>query len=228
VEFNARAVICATGGLTYRVATAQGIETTNPLNDNHVLFDALAGLGLPQLHEEHFQFQPFGVVDFGVSEPGRCVPESIVGQGVRIVDRHGNDVCDVRSDRLAVTEAILAAVRRGDAIAADNGRSGVRLTLSDVAPEVLAAQFPKVHALLRSRDRVGDDVLVYPFLHYQLGGFAIAPDCSTKVPGLFLAGEMTGGLHGRNRLMGNGITDALVHGRVAALAALEHLRVSRG
>ena len=43
--------------------------------------------------------------------------------------------------------------------------------------------------------------------------------CETPMPGLFLAGEMAGGLHGRNRLMGNGITDSLVHGRMAGRAA---------
>jgi len=67
-------------------------------------------------------------------------------------------------------------------------------------------------------------VLVRPFLHYQLGGFRTGLDGATTIPGLFLAGEMTGGLHGRNRLMGNGITDSLVRGRISGHAAVSFVR----
>ncbi len=60
---------------------------------------------------------------------------------------------------------------------------------------------------------------MWPYLHYQTGGFVTDSDGATPIPGLYLAGEMVGGLHGRNRLMGNGITDSLVHGRIVGQAA---------
>lgn len=75
-------------------------------------------------------------------------------------------------------------------------------------------------------DMTRSPILVYPTLHYQNGGVAIQPDGSTGVPGLYVAGEAAGGIHGRNRLMGNSLLDICVFGRRAGIAAsawaLEH------
>jgi succinate dehydrogenase/fumarate reductase flavoprotein subunit len=69
-------------------------------------------------------------------------------------------------------------------------------------------------------DRLGIDIsrapmLVYPTLHYQNGGLKDSAECETVVPGLYVAGEVTGGLHGENRLMGNSLMDIVVFGRIA-------------
>ena len=64
-----------------------------------------------------------------------------------------------------------------------------------------------------------EPILVYPTLHYQNGGVAIRPDGSTQVPGLYVAGEAAGGIHGRNRLMGNSLLDICVFGRRAGMSA---------
>jgi succinate dehydrogenase/fumarate reductase flavoprotein subunit len=68
-------------------------------------------------------------------------------------------------------------------------------------------------------DMTREPILVYPTLHYQNGGVAIQPDASTSIPGLFVAGEAAGGIHGRNRLMGNSLLDVCVFGRRAGVAA---------
>ncbi|HMD89033.1 MAG TPA: FAD-binding protein [Anaerolineaceae bacterium] len=68
-------------------------------------------------------------------------------------------------------------------------------------------------------DMAKEPILVYPTLHYQNGGARINVDCSTGVPGLFMAGEVSGGVHGRNRLMGNSLLDVCVFGRRAGRAA---------
>jgi succinate dehydrogenase / fumarate reductase flavoprotein subunit/L-aspartate oxidase len=60
-----------------------------------------------------------------------------------------------------------------------------------------------------------EPMLVYPTLHYQNGGLKIDVECRTSVPGLYAAGEVTGGIHGENRLMGNSLLDVLVFGRIA-------------
>jgi aspartate oxidase len=216
---RARAVVAATGGVTYRRAHRRHEATTNPQNDNHVLYDALCDLGLERVHEDFFQYQPFGIVSFDGGSVGRCVPESIVNYPVRLLDRHGETVCDLSRDRLEVGDAMRDAMERGDAYSAADGGLGLVLTLSGVDPDELRAHFPKLAAHLDRNGALGADVLVRPFLHYQLGGFRAMLDGRTRVPGLFLAGEMTGGLHGRNRLMGNGITESLVRGRMAGAAA---------
>lgn len=68
-------------------------------------------------------------------------------------------------------------------------------------------------------DITREPILVYPTLHYQNGGLAARPDGSTGIPGLYVGGEVMGGVHGRNRLMGNSLLDVNVFGRRAGRAA---------
>jgi len=71
-------------------------------------------------------------------------------------------------------------------------------------------------------DITQDPILVYPTLHYQNGGIEINDHCETKVNGLFVAGEAAGGIHGRNRLMGNSQLDLIVFGRRAGIYAAQY------
>lgn len=219
--WRARAVVCCTGGITWREAQRRGLPTTNPANDNHVLFDRLAAGGLRLEHADFYQYQPYGLAESGREPVGRCVPESIVNFRVRLLDRDGGEVGAIGQDRYALTQRMFAAAEEGRAVRLAGGAPGLWLTLGDVDPDVLRRHFPKLVQYLERHDSLGKDVLVFPFLHYYLGGFHVGARCQSERPGLFLAGEMVGGLHGRNRLMGNGITDSLVHGRLAGRAARE-------
>ncbi len=67
-------------------------------------------------------------------------------------------------------------------------------------------------------------MLIYPSLHYQNGGVEINERCETNIPGLYVAGEASGGLHGRNRLMGNSVLDYNVFGRRAGRYASEYAK----
>jgi succinate dehydrogenase / fumarate reductase flavoprotein subunit/L-aspartate oxidase len=222
-ELRTACVVCCTGGVTWREAQRRKHPTTNPVNENHLLFDQLSSLGLRQVHADFFQFQPFGIVDTAGSDLGRCVPESIVNFGVQILDREQRPIGDIRQDRYALTQCMFEMAKAGRAVDTEHG-PGLWLTLSAVPEPTLASVFPKVHQYLERHGGFGQDLLIYPFLHYHLGGLRIDPHCQSDIPGLFLAGEITGGLHGRNRLMGNGITDSLVHGRLAGLAAAQYVR----
>lgn len=218
VTLSARVVICCSGGITYRHARHSATATTNPSNDNHVLFDRLVSLGLPLVHGDYFQYQPFGIVVTHGDDPGRAVPESITNTGVRLLDRAGADIGSIRQDRLSLTQLMFKLAEDGRAERVD-GQPGFWLTLSEADPDMIAARFPKVHLFLERHQLFGQNVLVYPFLHYYLGGLKMNARCETSIPGLYVAGEMAGGIHGRNRLMGNGITDSLVHGGIAGRAA---------
>ena len=83
----------------------------------------------------------------------------------------------------------------------------------------------RIPAMLRMYLNYGIDmrkvpILVYPTLHYQNGGLEIGGDGFTKaIPNLLVAGEAVGGIHGRNRLMGNSLLDIIVFGRNAGKAA---------
>ena len=78
----------------------------------------------------------------------------------------------------------------------------------------------RIPAMMRMFGKYGIDIrkepiLVYPTLHYQNGGIDITADCQSGVENLFVAGEAVGGIHGRNRLMGNSLLDIIVFGRNA-------------
>jgi succinate dehydrogenase/fumarate reductase flavoprotein subunit len=67
-------------------------------------------------------------------------------------------------------------------------------------------------------------MLVYPTLHYQNGGLVIGVNGETSIPGLFAAGEVSGGVHGKNRLMGNSLLDVIVFGRRAGRGSASCIR----
>ena len=70
-------------------------------------------------------------------------------------------------------------------------------------------------------DITKERVLVYPVLHYRNGGLVIDETGATSVDGIYAAGEITGGVHGTNRLMGNSLLDTVVFGRIAGVSAAE-------
>jgi succinate dehydrogenase/fumarate reductase flavoprotein subunit len=216
------AVVVSTGGRSHAVATARGERSTNPANGNAAMASVIRDLGVEEAPGDYFQYQPFGVVE----APGpfaRCVPESVVTFEPRLLDHNGDDVGGVGEDRLDLTARMFAVAEAGNAVDTGHGR-GLWLALDRPGAESLLAAFPKLARTLQ-RHRLVDGllgqgrVLVWPYLHYQTGGFVTDADGATPIPGLYLAGEMVGGLHGRNRLMGNGITDSLVHGRIVGRAA---------
>ena len=84
----------------------------------------------------------------------------------------------------------------------------------------------RIPAMMRMFGKYGIDIrkepiLIYPTLHYQNGGLEIKADNETCVPGLYVAGEAVGGIHGRNRLMGNSLLDIIVFGRSAGKNAAD-------
>ena len=80
----------------------------------------------------------------------------------------------------------------------------------------------RLPAMIHMYEKFGIDIrkqpiLVYPTLHYQNGGICIGAKSETKIPGLYAAGEDVGGIHGKNRLMGNSLLDIIVFGRIAGI-----------
>lgn len=217
--YRAPAVIVATGGCSYQHAARVGLETSNPTNDNASMHDLLRGLGLVEREADEFQFHPYGLVGESGDATGKCVPESIVSMGAYVADSLGTPLVEFGANRAAVTAAMWQCFERSQGVARGPGQA-CRLVLSDVDERALFGRYPHVERHLVPARLADGDVAVRPVVHYQLGGFVVSPDGSTTIPGLFLAGEITGGLHGRNRLMGNGITEAVVDGWTAAQTAL--------
>jgi succinate dehydrogenase / fumarate reductase flavoprotein subunit/L-aspartate oxidase len=123
-----------------------------------------------------------------------------------------------------VCAAILRECAEGRGIRVDDLRVGVwldtpRLELSQ--PGLLEKQFPNLmtRTKIAGVDPRVTPLLIYPTLHYQNGGVVIDVNGATTVPGLYAVGEVAGGIHGRNRLMGNALLDIISFGRRAGAAA---------
>ena len=129
--------------------------------------------------------------------------------------------CDV-----AAASIIRECTARGKGVKA---LDGVALWLDTPLIEMLHGEgtiAKRIPGMLRMYAKFGIDlrkepILIYPTLHYQNGGILIDKDAETKLPGLFVAGEAVGGIHGTNRLMGNSLLDIIVFGRIAGTKAAE-------
>ncbi len=220
---RARAVVIATGGsgrLHY-----QGFPTTNHYGATGDGLVLAYRLGAPLRFIDTMQYHPTGAA-FPEQILGQLVTEKVRGLGAQVCNVDGEQfVYPLETRDVESAAFIRECTTRGKGVVTPTGQRGVWLDSPMIeqihGPGTIARELP---AMARQYRRFGIDmtkepILVYPTLHYQNGGIAIRPDGSTVVPGLFVAGEAAGGIHGRNRLMGNSLLDICVFGRRAGRAA---------
>jgi len=215
---RAKATILATGGCGR--LHIQGFVTTNHYGAtaDGLVLGYRAGVEISLLHT--VQYHPTGAV-FPEQAEGLLITEKFRGAGANIVNIEGKQFINEREPRDVESAAcIRECLVRGLGVPTPTGRLGVWLDspMIDIlsGDGTVNREFPGKFILF---NRYGIDIskepmLVYPTLHYQNGGLKINPGCETSVPGLFAAGEVTGGVHGENRLMGNSLLDVLVFGRI--------------
>lgn len=151
---------------------------------------------------------------------GFPVITTALNEGAKLLNRHGKSLLTPGESvpcKRELAEKILREIRNGNA--GDHG--GIRYDFRDVEEARFARKYPEYHAKFK---RISPEFNrlwfeVKPGAHTTLGGIHIAPDCSTRVPGLFAAGEAAGGIHGRDRLGGNAGLEVLVFGRIAGNSA---------
>ncbi len=220
---RAKAVVLATGGsgrLHY-----QGFPTTNHFGatGDGIVMAYRAGAELAFL--DTMQYHPTGAA-FPEQILGLLVTEKVRGLGAQPVNVNGEQFVYPLEPRDVEAAAFIRECKeRGLGIETPSGQPGVWLDSPMVdqihGPGTIEAALP---AMVRQFRRFGidmtvDPLLVYPTLHYQNGGVLLDAQCATNVPGLFIAGEISGGVHGRNRLMGNSLLEICVFGRRAGRAA---------
>jgi L-aspartate oxidase len=105
----------------------------------------------------------------------------------------------------------------------EDGRPAVYLDTSRISRDDAEISLPYMLRRYRSAgiDPLEGPILTYPVLHYQNGGLVIDEHAETTVEGLYACGEIAGGAHGRNRMMGNSLLECCVFGRRAGRAAAE-------
>ncbi len=215
VFVRAKAVLLATGGgpTMYRYHTPSGDKSCDGL-----AMALRAGLALRDM--EMVQFHPTGLLaGSGTRMTGTVIEEGLRGAGGYLLNgqqerfMHHYDPRGERATRDIVSRSIYAEMRAGRA--SPNG--GVFIQMSHLGPENVRKAFKGMVERCADCgfDLAGGMVEVVPTAHYMMGGVVFAPDCSTELPGLFAAGEDTGGVHGANRLGGNGVANSTVFGGIA-------------
>lgn len=216
---RAKTVIIATGGagrLHY-----QGFPTSNHYG---ATADGLVlgyRVGAKLLYEDSLQYHPTGAA-YPEQIFGALVTEKVRSLGAKLVNVDGEVFMHPLETRdICASGIIRECDARGKGVSTGSGL-GVWLDTPMIEYKNGEGTIEKrIPAMLRMFEKYGIDIrrepiLVYPTLHYQNGGLDITPDGqSTTVENLFVAGEAVGGIHGRNRLMGNSLLDVIVFGRNA-------------
>ena len=207
-------VLLATGG--YAGLFAHTSNTSDTTADGLALAYR-AGASLRDL--EFVQFHPMMAL-----RPIRIIlPTTLFDDGAVVRNRlgerflrRGAGLGDRETPRDLMSQAIVEEVREGRGV-----HGGVLLDLSEVPEQVGRTQFGRIWQALRRRgcDPARDPVVAGVATHFSMGGIWIDETCATDLEGLYAAGEVTGGLHGANRLGGNALTEAVVMGRIAARSA---------
>ncbi len=219
---KAKTVIIATGG-------AGRLHYQNFPTSNH--YGATAdGLilgyraGAPLLYQDTIQYHPTGVA-YPSQIFGALVTEKVRSLGAMLVNKDGEAYAHPLETRDVSASAIIRECANGKGVETPLG-SGVWLDTPMI--EILGGEGTiekRIPAMMRMYLNYGIDmrkvpILVYPTLHYQNGGLEIGGEGFTKaIDNLLVAGEAVGGIHGRNRLMGNSLLDIIVFGRNAGKAA---------
>ncbi len=216
---KAKAVIMATGG-SGRLHI-QGFMTTNHYGatGDGLVMGYRAGVKLCFLHT--VQYHPTGAV-FPEQAEGLLITEKFRGAGANVLNIDGEQFVNEREPRdVESASFIRECTERGKGVPTPTGKVGVWLDSPMIdmlwGEGTVKREFPGKYILFKRYgiDISKEPILVYPTLHYQNGGLEYNCRCETSVPGFFAAGEVTGGVHGENRLMGNSLLDVCVFGRIA-------------
>ncbi len=216
---KAKAVILATGG-SGRLHIG-GFMTTNHYGatGDGLVLGYRAGVEVCLLHTT--QFHPTGAI-YPEQAEGLLISEKFRGSGAHLVNIDGDRFVFEREPRDACAASIIRECSRvGKGVMTPADKVGVWLDTPMIelihGEGALMKNFIGKYKLFKRYgiDITKEPILVYPTLHYQNGGLKFDVMGETSIPGLYAAGEVTGGVHGENRLAGNSLLDVLVFGRIA-------------
>jgi succinate dehydrogenase/fumarate reductase flavoprotein subunit len=212
---RARATLLAMGGgpTMYRVIACSADKAADGIALGYA-----AGLALRDM--EMIQFHPTGLVVPGSLMTGALLEEGLRGAGGQLRNGLGERFMS-RYDAARMERSTRDLVSRASFLEIEAGRGtpngGVWIDVSHLGAAVVERNFRGMVRRCRDfgRDLAREPVEVAPTAHFMMGGVVIDPACRTTIEGLYAAGEDTGGVHGANRLGGNGVADSTVFGGIA-------------
>jgi aspartate oxidase len=217
---EASTVVLAAGGRCYREAEERGELSTNHPGATGEVTKIALGLGAEARDLDALQYHPNG----GAWPPamqGYSIPETTRAYGAVLLNADGEEFTDSLGPRDVVAQAIVDEVAKGRGVETPDGRPAVYLDTTRIGAHDAELSLPYMLRRYRAGgiDPLAEKILTYPVLHYQNGGLVIDRDAETTLEGLYACGEIAGGTHGRNRMMGNSLLECVVFGRRAGRAA---------
>jgi aspartate oxidase len=216
----ASSVVLAAGGRCFAEAEKRGELSTNHPNATGEVGRLALELGAEARDLDALQYHPNGGV-WPESMQGYSIPETTRAYGAVLLNADGEEFCDSLAPRDEVSQAIFDEVEKGKGVTAPDGRPAVWLDTTRIPEHDAELSLPYMLRRYRASgvDPLTEPILTYPVLHYQNGGLVIDTNAETTLEGLYACGEIAGGTHGRNRMMGNSLLECVVFGRRAGRAA---------
>jgi L-aspartate oxidase len=222
-QLAASTVILAAGGRCYAEAEDRGELSTNHPNATGEVTQIALELGAESRDLDALQYHPNGGL-FPESLQGYSIPETTRAYGAVLLNADGEEFTDSLGPRDEVSQAIVDEVAKGKGVKTPTGRDAVWLDTTRISERDAELSLPYMLRRYRAAgvDPLSEPILTYPVLHYQNGGLVIDANAQTTLEGLYACGEIAGGTHGRNRMMGNSLLECIVFGRRAGRAAARH------
>jgi aspartate oxidase len=219
---DAGTVVLAAGGRCFRVAEERGELTTNHPGATGEVTEIAVELGAETRDYDALQYHPNGGAWPGPMQ-GYSIPETTRAYGAVLLNADREEFTDSLGPRDEVSQAIFDEVEAGRGVETPDGRPAVYLDTTRIAEGDADISLPYMLRRYRAGgiDPLEEPILTFPVLHYQNGGLVIDEHSETTVEGLYACGEIAGGTHGRNRMMGNSLLECCVFGRRAGKAAAE-------
>jgi succinate dehydrogenase / fumarate reductase flavoprotein subunit/L-aspartate oxidase len=219
-ELEAATVVLAAGGGCFAEAVRRGELSTNHPGATGEVTQLALDAGAEARDLDALQYHPNGGA-WPTNLQGYSIPETTRAYGAVLLNADGEEFTDSLGPRDEVSQAIVAEVEKGKGVETPDGRPAVYLDTTRIAREDAAISLPYMLRRYRAAgvDPLAEKILTYPVLHYQNGGLVIDTDGQTTLDGVYACGEIAGGTHGRNRMMGNSLLECVVFGRRAGRAA---------
>src|SRR5438105_4535848 len=224
--FDATTVVLAAGGRCFKEARERGeLSTNHPGATGEVTRIALE-LGAEARDLDALQYHPNGGA-WPETMQGYSIPETTRAYGAVLLNADGEEFTDSLGPRDVVSQAIVDEVAKGKGVETADGRPAVYLDTTRISQHDAELSLPYMLRRYRAAgiDPLAEKIFTYPVLHYQNGGLVIDVDAETTLEGVYACGEIAGGTHGRNRMMGNSLLECVVFGRRAGRAAAEKASV---
>jgi L-aspartate oxidase len=224
---DAGSVVLAAGGRCFKEAQERGELTTNHPGATGEVTQIALGLGAAARDLDALQYHPNGGA-WPANMQGYSIPETTRAYGAVLLNADGEEFTDSLGPRDTVSQAIFDEVAKGNGVETPDSRPAVYLDTTRIPEHDAEISLPYMLRRYRSGgiDPLSERILTYPVLHYQNGGLVIDEHAETTVEGLYACGEIAGGTHGRNRMMGNSLLECCVFGRRAGRAAAEKAKAA--